>query len=251
MTTREIVLDGKPFLVNTEDACISSWLLRGDKFDVTEMALIRKAVKAGDSVVDIGANIGLYTVLLSELVGPTGKVYAFEPDPDNFAILQWNLKIRGIANVQAEQIALYSHAGKLPLYSGGINKGAHSVVYRASATTPSTEVWALTYEGYFRGLPPIAFIKIDAEGAEANILAGAPSVFDKDLRQPQAMMFEYNDTMQIRATESMELTMTRLIDAGFSLSVIGDNLISTFTKHDMPRVMAGMGGAYVNIWCAR
>jgi len=252
MTTQKITLDGKPFLVNTEDACISSWLIRGETVDATERDLIRQTVKPGDHVVDIGANIGLYTVLLSELVGPLGRVYAFEPDGTNFAILQENLRLRQIHNVQAEPLALFSHSGELALYSGGANKGAHSVVYHAPDAIPMATVKAVTFDKYFYGIRHlISFIKIDAEGAEAEILAGATTVFDQGNAALGAMMLEFNDTMQDHAGVPMDATLLRLIDAGFSLYVVADGKLGIMGAEDIPRIFKSMHNAYFNIWCKR
>jgi len=63
------------------------------KQDKHEIALLNKYIKNGDVVLDIGANIGFYTKILSDLVGSTGKVYAFEPDKTNFSYLQKNASV--------------------------------------------------------------------------------------------------------------------------------------------------------------
>ena len=62
-------------------------------------ALVKRIVRNGDIVVDIGAHIGYYTLIFARLVGPKGKVFAFEPEPNNFNLLIKNIKINGYKNI--------------------------------------------------------------------------------------------------------------------------------------------------------
>ncbi len=68
-------------------------------YEPLETKLVRKEVKKSDVVLDIGANIGYYTLILAKLVGKKGRVFAFEPDPTNFALLKKNISINGYKNV--------------------------------------------------------------------------------------------------------------------------------------------------------
>ena len=65
--------------------------------------IVKKEVKEGDIVIDIGANIGYFTLLFAKLVGPAGKVYSFEPEPSNFSILKKNVKVNEYRNVILEK----------------------------------------------------------------------------------------------------------------------------------------------------
>jgi len=71
-----------------------------------ERATLEKIVRPGMTVLDVGGNIGLYTVLLSRLVGPAGRVISFEPDPALFALLRENCALNGCTNVEAHNLAL-------------------------------------------------------------------------------------------------------------------------------------------------
>ena len=68
-------------------------------YEKDEFDLVKRTIKKGDVVLDIGANIGVYTVLFAEIVGDKGRVYAFEPDPKNFALLKKNIEINKYKNV--------------------------------------------------------------------------------------------------------------------------------------------------------
>ena len=77
-----------------------------EKYEPYETELILKQVKSGDIIVDVGANIGYYTVLFADKVGKKGKIIAIEPDPINFEILQKNIKENKLFNVVAVQAAV-------------------------------------------------------------------------------------------------------------------------------------------------
>ena len=82
-------------------------------------------LKEGMRVVDVGANIGYYTTLFSRLVGTTGSVIAFEPDPTNFSLLEKNCKANGCRNVRLEQLALSDKNGVAQLHLSEVNRGDH------------------------------------------------------------------------------------------------------------------------------
>ena len=71
-----------------------------------ETKLVEGEINKGDVVLDVGANVGYFTLIFARLVGPNGKVYAFEPDPDNFALLKKNVEMNGYKNVVLVQNAV-------------------------------------------------------------------------------------------------------------------------------------------------
>lgn len=133
---------------------------------------ISRSVKAGMTVLDIGAHIGYYTLLLSRLVGPGGKVYAFEADPENFEILQSNVKTAPLNNIVLINKAITDKAGSITLF---ITEGhsTHSV-YKASASVGSRTISATDVDTWLTrsNVGPVGFIKMDIEGAEPLALAG-------------------------------------------------------------------------------
>jgi FkbM family methyltransferase len=134
--------------------------------------LMMKFVKPGDVVYDVGANAGLYTVLLGKAVGKQGKVIAFEPQCVSFDHLQDNLMLNGLTNVRSFRKALGDRSGKASLYLGEC--GNLSLVPRDTTGT-SHEIVDLV-EGdrmvEVENLPLPKAIKIDVEGYEYAVLSG-------------------------------------------------------------------------------
>jgi FkbM family methyltransferase len=126
--------------------------------------------KVGDLVFDIGAHCGVSTYHLSEMVGPAGKVVAFEPDPVNFAILQRNMARYAVQNVELVPAAVAATAGRLEFSSEGTVGSMLMSVLRRPSEGEVVTVEAMTLADAFGrwGVPNLC--KIDIEGAEIDVI---------------------------------------------------------------------------------
>jgi FkbM family methyltransferase len=166
-------------------------LLRSTSLEIEpELKVIRHLVKPGDSVIDIGANIGVYTKILSELVGPKGHVYSIEPFPATFEILCYNVRKLRLDNVEPVNIAISDSDGIVTMALPYDSSGAETH-YRASiiinpveqAKIETANVQAATIDSRFLSESgTISFIKCDVEGHEPACIRGAA----KFLAQSQA-----------------------------------------------------------------
>lgn len=139
---------------------------------LTELEIVKKLVRPGMRVVDVGANIGCYLLLLERLVGERGKVTCIEPGPENLIELDRNIKANGFCNVVVHPIAVGASAGEIGI-RGGVNAGVSSggdVI----ATVPIRTL-SETVEGN------VDFVKIDVEGFEVEVLVGASDLMRKCL----------------------------------------------------------------------
>jgi FkbM family methyltransferase len=139
--------------------------------DVKELNLIHSIIKPGNNVLDIGANIGFYTTVFSELVGPNGKVFAFEPEPVNFNYLQQNCK--KLVNVRLNNKAVSDTTGTLKIYLSKMLNVDHRT-YKIDDYSEVKEIAATSIDDYLKanGNPPIDFIKMDIQGFEMSALKG-------------------------------------------------------------------------------
>ena len=149
--------------------------------------ITRFTPKEGDIVIDIGAHIGLYTIISSKRVGANGKVVAIEADPENFEMLTSNIKLNQLTNVIPLNYAVYSKETKLKLYlpsgESGFTKYNTIMPNWINTQEKFVEVNANTLD-YLLQLNQIRqeevnWIKIDVEGAEFEVLKGATNVLSK------------------------------------------------------------------------
>jgi FkbM family methyltransferase len=147
-------------------------------------------VEPGSIAVDVGANIGVYTKVLAELVGTSGRVISIEPVPETFAILVSNVRSLAIGNVTALNLAVSDAEGfvamEVPEYEfGGTNYyQAHIVrdVRPPGSVSRLEHVQTVTLDGILESMSEVGFVKCDVEGHELACLAGAESL----LRQRRA-----------------------------------------------------------------
>lgn len=131
--------------------------------------IFERAVKPGDVVYDIGANVGPYTLLASSLVGAAGRVVAIEPFPANLDYLKRHLALNHVSNVQIVEGAAYENDGKVRLSEGTCG----STVHLETDGHLQVDAFALDSLIYDKGYPAPGVIKMNVEGAEYAVLKGA------------------------------------------------------------------------------
>jgi len=120
-----VEIDGHKMYLDSED---SLRLSINEEYDEFETKLIKKLITNGNTVIDLGANIGYYTLIFARLVGTQGKVFAFEPELNNFELLKKNITINGYENVIIINKAASDKIGKQELYLFEDNKAGHSIL---------------------------------------------------------------------------------------------------------------------------
>jgi FkbM family methyltransferase len=177
--------DGTKVVVARSLASISTYvLLEQETWFEKEMAFLAAYLKPGMSVVDVGANVGVYALSMARRVGPQGHVFAFEPSSETRDRLVAGVKANGLANVTVLASAVSDQAGKAVL-----GHGASSELHALVANGPGEPVALTTLDnedGAGRW-QRIDFLKLDAEGAEGRILAAAHAFLK---RHAPLVMFE-------------------------------------------------------------
>ncbi len=185
---------------------------RSEWFDAEVSRFIAGYLMPGDTFVDVGANIGLYTLLGSQLVGRTGNVLAVEPSPVNGRLLRENLQLNGNpANVTLAACALAAEAGELAFNDA--DALAHALVGEAASTT-TLRVPAVRFEAIDPG-GEIALMKIDVEGFELEVLRGAEAAVSAG-RVP-VILFEMNNSLLNYGLQAEDI-FTHLRTRGYTLA---------------------------------
>jgi FkbM family methyltransferase len=159
------------------------------RFGVAERSILRALVSSGGCVVDLGANVGWYTKVLSELVGPMGRVYSVEPIPPTFELLTHCVRRLRLDNVALFNCAVSDRSGlasmEVPRYvSGGENFYQARLVdgQVVSSRLRTFCVPVRTVDSLLVGAPGrVEFIKVDVEGHESSVLHGTRDVIRRFL----------------------------------------------------------------------
>lgn len=209
-------------------------------YDPYVVEIIRRHVKPGDTVVDLGANIGYYTLLLAQLVGPTGRVVAIEPHPDHFAVLVKNMETNGHRHVTCLQKAISEGPGRVR-FNISSEHAAHNI-RAASATGRSIEVDTVALDDVLGADARVDFIKMDVEGAEGLALRGMKRILDLSPGLVMVTEFEpsFLDEMPVGASATYDALAQR-----FRLQKIDpeQRAILPATKEDL------LTGGWGNVLC--
>jgi len=197
-----------------------------DQYEPEVRGLLVSIIRPGMVVLDVGAHIGHYTLLAARLVGPSGHVYAFEAEPENYAILTKNVELNGYTNVTCIPKAVSDRTGTLTLYVDPQGNDRHSIIEDSQAPIHLTKcvVSTVTLDEYAssEGWPRIDVIKMDIEGAEPLALAGMSAILNRsDLIH---LLIEFAPEILRRSgTGPLEL-LTQLRRLGFTISVVEQDM---------------------------
>jgi FkbM family methyltransferase len=171
--SRFISLFGRPFQLDDLD---SLGLSAGGAFSRDELAFIESSVAPGDVCIDIGANIGVFTVALARAAGPRGQVYSFEPDPENFNILQMNSSAwADVCGIELHRAACGDKNGRAILHRSTENRGMHRLYDSPCRQGDGLEVATVVVDEIVKD-EFVRLIKIDIEGYEPFALPGFAAV---------------------------------------------------------------------------
>jgi len=208
-----IKIDGQKLYLDKEDSLLLS--TRKDSYDKFEIECLKQIIKKGDIVVDLGANIGYYTLILAQLVGELGHVYAFEPEPSNFELLSKNVKENNHNHVTLVQKAVSDKNSKINLYVSKRNFASHRI-FDGEDKRESIEIDVITLDEYFKNFEkPIKFIKMDVEGAEGATLLGASKIIKNS--KNLVIMMEYFPKWIKKFGDIPEEILKSLIEKQFKL----------------------------------
>lgn len=159
---------------------------------------------------DVGAHIGKFTVFAARELGPQGTVFAFEPEPSNFSMLERNLRLNKLDNVRPFKTACGAENGEASLFLCDYNTGAHSMNARIGEQQIPIQVRKLDDLLEEVGVDRVDILKMDVEHAEADVIRGALRTLEKS--PDVTILFE--EMQDPQKAESMRL----LKDLGFNIT---------------------------------
>jgi FkbM family methyltransferase len=221
--------EGFTLLVDPADPGPIRWSLENfEIWDPEETDFLKSALHRGDVFIDVGANIGYFTLLGANQVGPTGHVYALEPDPTHTIFLRWNIRsLENSSIVTVIEAAASNTAGSSILYRSPVNLGDHRLfptqddVFDEGKVRESIPVKTVTIDEVIPADTPVDLVKIDTQGFEVAVLEGMRQII---ARHHPVILFEMWPYGLRKAGYEPAAPPSMLVEAGYRLYKLGKTL---------------------------
>ncbi len=221
---------GAKMLVDTRDAAIAPWIVLDGLWETHVTDWLQQTLRPGQTFVDVGANVGYFTLLGAKLVGPTGRVVAVEAHPGLAELLRRNVIMNGFYGyVTTWHRAAWSTATSLELHQRLNFSGASSVgaigaeaLDRLGDTEEMVEVQAVAVDELLDGLPPVDVLKMDIEGAELRAFTGLSRTLEAS--RDISVMFEWAPALIEAVGDKAEGLVDLLEGHGLRFRLLEDGL---------------------------
>jgi len=209
-------IQGSQMLLDLADSGISKDLAFNNIREDIATHMMHEILKGGEVVVDVGANIGYYALMEAKLVGDEGTVYAIEPVPKNFKLLEKNVKINRYRSIELYHHAIGDYDGKSTMYVSPLSNW--HAMNDISGTGKTIEVDMFKLDTFLKGKPYPSLIRMDLEGFEYQVLQGLKNTLAEE--KPLILFIEYHPHIMKRE-ESLEL-LKQLKHSGFFIRLIAN-----------------------------
>lgn len=210
--------NGMPIVVNKHDQCVCWFVRLTGHWDSNETKVLKKIIKKDFKIIEVGANFGVHTLTMADLVGNEGKIHAFEANPHVSKYLKTSIEMNNLSKViTLHEKAAGDKAGEVHLQFGLENIGGGHLVKSDAEHSVATKMVRLDDE---LGIQNIDMLKIDAEGCEGKILAGAKNLLDKNASSIILMM-EWDQNLLKAQNTSPEDVISILKSYGFKVWKVG------------------------------
>lgn len=210
-------------LCDAKDHALLANLMEAGELEPGTRKLIERLVQPGDVFIDIGANIGLHTIAAARAMSGKGKIIAFEPFEPTRKLLEQNLWLNGFSDISEISHYALSDSKRVDKLHLGATSGHHSLYeLETPSFTPTTsvEISTITLDEYLNEPIKIKLLKIDAEGAEIDIIKGARQVI---LANPQMMMIVELGLVHLKRNAiGLEDWIKHFTNMGLAFSVINE-----------------------------
>jgi len=212
-------MDGFRMYLNPSDSGVSREILGSGGYEEFELSLFRASLKPGMVLMDVGANIGYYSLSAASQTQDQATIYAFEPEPGVLASLRDNIALNSFKSIKPFDRALADKRGVLRLNVDQANMGKHSLVQADGGNSRQIEIQTLTMDEFVReqGISRVDLIKIDVEGAEGMVLAGARETIAK---YGPVIFMEYTPDWLKRAGTDTERLFADFTALGYHIDLI-------------------------------
>jgi FkbM family methyltransferase len=172
---------GLKIVVDTASRDIAPHIIREGRWEHWVEAVLRRLLHRGQTVAEVGANLGYHTLVMAEQIGPAGKLYSFEANPRLCRLLRRTIAINGLAAlVELREAAATDEAGAYTLdFNPKMHGGGHLTVGGLGPDDQRVAVKGVTLDEELAQVPSLDMLRMDAEGAEVRVLRGAWALIDR------------------------------------------------------------------------
>jgi FkbM family methyltransferase len=251
LAPRDVLLvrfGGLLMYIHATKVFVSNYILCN--YESYAVELFKSAIKDGATILDLGANVGYFSLIAAGQTGPNGKIYAFEPAPDNFNLLTRNIRVNGLPNIMPIQKAVGSESKSMTLFLSE-SPDMHSLNPHPVSTTKGTmEVECTTIDDFMDGRG-VDVIKIDVEGNELHALNGMTKTIATS--QSPVLFLELNPACLRQAHFEPEALLLKLWNLGFEVHLINEaaRSLAPLTREFIEQIKGKPVGWVANLYCAK
>lgn len=188
-------------------------------YEKAEFEMLKRLVKTGDTVIDVGANEGYVSLWISKFIGKGGKIFAVEPNPENLVFLHKNIALNPGANIKVIESAVSNQKAKMRFFCSPDSGACGSLTKFSHFKEEEIEVEVDTLDNLLGDLRRVNLIKIDTEGHEFDVLLGARQLIS--CHKPH-ICFEVNLTFWAHYNQSVDEMFNYLYNLGYKLFVLNN-----------------------------
>lgn len=217
-----------------------------NKQDAFEIDLLKKYIHKNDVVLDIGANIGFYATILSEIVGESGVVHCFEPDTKNFEHLKKTTA--NFKNIKINNKAVGPKTEKLKIYTSK-NLNVDHRTYKPEEYDQEIEIDAVSIDDHLSANTKVNFIKMDIQGFEMQAIQGIQNILEKN--KDVKLISEFWPYGLKKAGSSVTEYFNFLVNKGFICYLLEENSLLKLTAEKVKSLEPLGEEHYFNIFASR
>jgi FkbM family methyltransferase len=231
--------DVGPILTHPLDKEIGGWLREKRTWAPGEGRFLRNFLRPGMNVIDVGANIGYFTLLCARAIGPSGRVLAIEAEPETFLQLRANVALNDLDNVELLPVAAHRQSGLIEIWRNSNNFGGHSG-YPIDADSSPIPMQAVRLDDVLDPNTPVDAIKIDIEGMDHAAVEGLEATIQR--WRPTLLVEYYPETIE-RFGDDPIAVLRYFRALGLQIRVVGGDALrlrdyagmdlDSLVKHDL------------------
>ncbi len=213
--------DVGPILIDPIDSGVGHEIRLTKSWEPGEGRFIRAFLRPGMNAIDVGANIGYFTLLMARAVAPVGRVLAIEAEPENFRLLRANVERNDLAHVELLPVAAYRAPGLMRITRNDANRGGSQVAGPAGDRT-AWPVQAVRLDDVLHPDAVIDFVKIDVEGLDHTVIQGLEKTLQ---RWAPTILVELNPGAIEVHGESVDEVLRLYRELGYELKLLGGDAL--------------------------